>query len=429
MRGAPILTADEMRHAEAVLFATGISEYDVMERAGRGAAEVIWRAGAKRETLVLCGPGNNGGDGYVIARVLRERGVPVRVAAIGDPKTPSAILARANWAGPVEDIGTADPADQSVDCLFGTGLARGLDSALASRLGDLMGAARMSYAIDLPSGVATDSGRLLSPVPHFDMCVTIGALKPAHVLRPGAKLFDRLVCIDIGIDASQAQLWRLAKPRLAAPVDDAHKYTRGMVAVMAGQMAGASALAANAAAQGGAGYVKLIGAQAIVSVPHAIVRGRMGTLEDERIGCLLIGPGLGRADAARETLGEALSHRHAAVIDADALHHLANMGFDIVPDRAILTPHAGEFAVLFPDLDGTPIEQARAAASRANAVIVLKGPSTIIAAPDGRACVVDQATSWLSTAGTGDVLAGLCAARLASGGDPFDTACEAVWLH
>jgi hydroxyethylthiazole kinase-like uncharacterized protein yjeF len=202
-----------------------------------------------------------------------------------------------------------------------------------------------------------------------------------------------------------------------------------MVAVVAGQMAGASALAATAAARGGAGYVKLIGAQALVDTPHAIVRGRHDALEDRRINCVLIGPGLGRGDGSAETVIQSLAHRHAVVLDADALHHIGNIGFDALPDRAILTPHAGEFAALFPDISGTAIERARAAAQVAKAVVVLKGPSTIISAPDGRACVADRATSWLSTAGTGDVLAGLCAARLASGGDPFDAACEAVWLH
>lgn len=424
-----ILTASEMRAAEAVLFATGIDEYAVMERAGRGVADIIWRTGATRDTLVLCGPGNNGGDGYVIARVLRERGVPVRLAVTGDPCTPSAIMARTNWDGPVEDIMSAASADQVVDALFGTGLARGLDDALAARLCALVDAARLSYAVDLPSGVATDSGIMLSPVPHFDLCVTIGALKPAHVLRPAAKLFDRLICVDIGIDVSGTTLSRIAKPHLFAPADDAHKYTRGLVAVIAGQMAGAGVLAAEAAAHGGAGYVKLIGAQAIVSASHAIVRGRMDALDDRRISCLLIGPGLGRSDEAQAKLRDALAHRHAVVVDADALWHLTDIGFDLLPERAILTPHAGEFARLFPDVGGTIIDRAVAGAARSGCVMVLKGSTTVIAAPDGRVCVADRASSWLSTAGTGDVLAGLCAARLATQGDPFIAACEAIWLH
>lgn len=432
-----MLTAAEMRAAEVALFATGISEYTVMERAGRAAAEVIWRAGAKRDTLVVCGPGNNGGDGYVIARALREYGVSVRVAALAEPQTESAKQARADWNGPVEDYAQAAPAHQLVDALFGTGLTRGLDAPVAARLAELVAASGHSYAIDLPSGVDTNDGALLSPLPHFDVCISIGAWKRAHMLRPASRCWSRMVCCDIGIEAPDAMLHRLLKPRLSAPADDAHKYTRGLVAAVAGEMPGASALAAEAAARGGAGYVKLIGAQAIVDTPHAIVRASMkneAQLSDKRVDTLLVGPGLGRSEAAAERLGQVLVHSHAAVLDADALWHLSHGAMAALPEQAILTPHVGEFAQLFAnisglDIAGTPIEQALTAAHSAGAVVILKGPTTVIAAPDGRAAVADRATSWLSTAGTGDVLAGLCAARLAVTGDPYQAACEAVWLH
>lgn len=436
-RPQPVLTAAGMREAEAALFASGVPEYEVMVRAGRAAAEIIWRAGARRDVLVVCGPGNNGGDGYVIARALKEYGVPVRVAALADPVTESARQARADWSGPVEDYATAAPAHQLVDALFGTGLSRGLDGPVAARLGELVAAADHSYAIDLPSGVATDNGALLSPVPVFDVCISLGQWKRAHMLRPANRHWRRFVCCDIGIDAPDVGLVRLTKPQLSAPADDAHKYTRGLVAVVAGEMAGASALSAEAAARGGAGYVKLIGAQAIVSTSHAIVRASMkdeAALSDKRIATLLVGPGLGRSAAGAERLGQALMHGHAAVLDADALWHLSQGAMAALPGKAILTPHVGEFAQLFAntsglDISGTPIEQALTAAKSAGAVVVLKGPTTVIAAPDGRACIADRATSWLSTAGTGDVLAGLCAARLAVGGDPYQAACEAVWLH
>ncbi len=436
-----VLTAAEMRAAEAALFASGVPEYAVMERAGRAAADIIWRAGARRDTLVVCGPGNNGGDGYVIARTLREHGVPVRVAALAEPTTESAKHARADWAkcggGAVEDFSTAAPAHQLVDALFGTGLTRGLDAGVVSRLAELVRAADHSYAIDLPSGIATDDGALLSPVPVFDVCISLGAWKRAHMLRPANRHWRRMVCCDIGIAASGARLSRLGKPRLPAPADDAHKYTRGLVAVVAGEMAGASALSAEAAARGGAGYVKLVGAQAIVNSSHAIVRASIkdeAALADKRIAALLVGPGLGRSEAAAERLGRALMHSHAAVLDADALWHLSHGALAALPDKAILTPHVGEFAQLFAntsglDISGTPIEQALTAAKSAQAVVVLKGPTSVVAAPDGRACIADKATSWLSTAGTGDVLAGLCAARLAVTGDPYRAACEAVWLH
>ena len=432
MTGGAILTAAEMRAAEAALFASGVPEYEVMVRAGRAAAEIVWRAGARRDTLVLCGPGNNGGDGYVIARALKEHGVPVRVVALAEPVTESAKRARADWNGPVEDLMTAAPAHQLVDALFGTGLTRGLAPEVAGRLTELVKRAERSYAIDLPSGIATDTGAALSPVPHFDICIALGAWKWAHMLRPAAALWNRMVCCDIGIPVPDARVQRIARPHLSAPADDAHKYARGLVAVIAGEMAGASALAAEAAAHGGAGYVRLVGAQAIVPAPHAIVRVSArgeGDLADERIACVLIGPGLRRSDIAAEKLRAALAHGHAAVLDADALWLLADGGLDSLPDHAILTPHAGEFARLFPDIGGTVIDQALAAARRCGAVVLLKGPTNVVAAPDGRACVADRASSWLSTAGTGDVLAGLCAARLAVTHDPFRAACGALWLH
>lgn len=428
----PILSVVETRAAEQALFDSGMDPYALMRRAGEGAAEVIWRVGHKRPVLVLCGPGNNGGDGYVIARALRDRGVPVRVAATGEPRTDSSRRARADWGGPAEDMMTAEPAVQLVDALFGIGLTRGLESALADRLCALTEAAQHSYAVDVPSGVESDAATCLSAVPRFDICIALGALKPAHLLLPAADYVERLVCVPIGLGTDAASTRTLALPEIAAPGRDAHKYRRGLVAVVAGQMAGAAGLAAEAAVRGGAGYVRLIGAQAILPLSHAIVRvtGRdPEALADRRISALLVGPGLGRGDAATERLRAALAPGHAAVVDADGLLALAGTGFDVLPATAILTPHEGEFAALFGDLPGNRIDRARAAAARTRAVVVLKGSDTVIAAPDGRARVATGASTWLSTAGTGDVLAGLCAARLAVAGDPFRAACEAVWLH
>jgi len=432
-----ILTAEAMRAAEQALFASGTSEYDVMVRAGRAAAEIIWRAGGHGDVLVLCGPGNNGGDGYVIARALKEHGLVVRVAASAAPVTDSAKQARADWGGDIEDIADAEPAEQLVDALFGTGLTRGLEQALAQRLTDLVAASGRSYAIDLPSGIASDDGDLLSNVPHYDICISLGSWKRAHMLRPANQHWQRMVCCDIGIETRDAQVQRLAKPSLSAPADGAHKYTRGLAAIVAGEMPGASALSAEAAARSGAGYVKLLGAQAIVDTAHAIVRGSLKDetlLADDRVDALLVGPGLGRSEASAERLGQALMHSHPAVLDADALWHLSDGGLGALPEKSILTPHAGEFAQLFAnvrglDIAGTVIEQALSAARSCGAVVVLKGPTSVVAAPDGRACVADGASSWLSTAGTGDVLAGICVARLAVTDDPYTAACEAVWLH
>jgi hydroxyethylthiazole kinase-like uncharacterized protein yjeF len=438
LRAQPILTAAEIRAAEAEVIAGGVSEYDLMLRAGRAAAEVIWRAGAKRETLVLCGPGNNGGDGYVIAKALRDYGVPVKVAALADPVTESARQARAEWGGAVEGFFHVETHfAQVADALFGTGLTRGLEAEVAARLVQLVEASERSYAIDIPSGISTDDGMPLSAVPHFDLCIALGQWKRAHVLRPATGHWTRKLLCDIGIPAPSASLVRLERPRLVPPADDAHKYTRGLVAAVAGEMPGASALAAEAAARGGAGYIRLIGVQSVNRTSHAIVRASMKNeeaLSDPRIRALLIGPGLGRGEAGAERLGQALVHSHPVVLDADALWHLAEGAMAALPENAILTPHTGEFAQLFAnvsglDISGTVIELAQSAAQSCGAVVVLKGPTTVIAAPDGRAMVADAAPSWLSTAGTGDVLAGLCAARLAVTGDPFRAACEAVWLH
>jgi hydroxyethylthiazole kinase-like uncharacterized protein yjeF len=405
-----------------------------MERAGAAAAEIIWRAGAKRDLLVLCGPGNNGGDGFVIARLLRARGVPVRVAALGDSKTESSQKARAAWNGPVEQLGQAAPAAQIVDALFGTGLSRGLDDVVADRLFELSERASFSYAIDLPSGVDTDSGALLSRAPHFGVCIALGALKPAHMLHPAAGYFHRLVCADIGIAASD-EVHRLSAPHLAQPLASDHKYSRGLVAVVGGSMAGAGRLAAQAAARSSAGMVRHITAAGAAYGFDAIVMAEaksaamLGDLiADNRLAAVIVGPGLGRDEDAASRLGAALICGHPLVLDADALTLLGGR-VDAIPAGSILTPHEGEFARLFADLHGDKITRARYAAQRAGSVIVLKGADSVIASPDGRTAASVSGSPWLSTAGTGDVLAGLVAGRLAVTSDPFRAACEAVWLH
>jgi hydroxyethylthiazole kinase-like uncharacterized protein yjeF len=425
--GAPILSVAQMRAAEQALFDAGTDPYALMRRAGEGAADIIWRAGVKREALILCGPGNNGGDGYVIARRLQELGVPVRVAALGEPKTESAAKARADWMGPVEDVMTAAPAAQLIDALFGIGLTRGLDPDLAGRLAELVAAAGHSYAIDVPSGVESDAAIALSPMPQFTHCVTMGAWKPAHVLLPARAFAAQQVLVDIGASAPESAVRMLAQPHIEAPAADAHKYSRGLVAVVAGVMQGAAALCAEAAARAGAGYVRLIGEDQQASVSHAIVRSN--SLDFDRAKAVLIGPGLGRTVEARDRLQLALASGIPVVADADALFFLAEESGRVLSPPAIMTPHDGEFNRLFGEISGNKIERTRFAATRAGSVVVHKGADTVIATPDGRCVVASPASPWLSTAGTGDVLAGLCAARLAATGDPFRAACEAVWLH
>jgi hydroxyethylthiazole kinase-like uncharacterized protein yjeF len=419
-----ILTAAEMRAAEEGAIAAGTPVEALMERAGLAAAEAIWRFAGPLPALVLCGPGNNGGDGYVIARELKARGVAVRVAALAEPKGDAARAAREAWNGPVETLGEAPPAPLLVDALFGTGLARPLDAAVSGRLLDLAGSAGARIAVDLPSGVATDDGAILSPVPDCDLTITFQTLKPAHLLQPAARHMGRIVVADIGI-AATSRLTEIGRPRLCEPGPDDHKYRRGYVALLAGAMPGASALAAAAASRAQAGYVRLIGPH-VAGLAHAIVQGPGDPamlLADARIGAVVIGPGLGKGAEAERLLGLALACGRPLVLDADAL--IAGR----IPAGAILTPHEGEFARLFPALAGGKVDKARAAAARSGAIIVYKGADTLVAAPDGRAAIAPPAPAWLASAGTGDVLTGIVAARLAALGDPYEAACEAVWLH
>jgi ADP-dependent NAD(P)H-hydrate dehydratase / NAD(P)H-hydrate epimerase len=427
--GGVILTAAEMRAAEERAIAAGTPVETLMERAGMAAAEAAWRFAGPLPALVLCGPGNNGGDGYVVARGLRERGMDVRVAALAEPKSGAAKWARGLWDGPAEPLDQAAPAAMLIDALFGTGLARGLDAPVSAKLASLAAEATVRIAVDLPSGVATDDGATLSPVPGYDLTVTFATLKPAHLLQPAARYMGRIAVADIGIEA-ESRLRRIARPRLTAPGPDDHKYSRGYVAVLAGEMPGASALTAAAAARAGAGYVRLIEGGAAAAVPAAVVRSESGTdLQDRRIGALAIGPGLGRARPARARLEQAFASGRRLVLDADALVLMADGKIDAEPaEDPILTPHAGEFVRLFGTLGGSKVEQAREAARRVRAVLVYKGPDTVVAAPDGRAAIA-AASHWLASAGTGDVLTGIIAAMRARGLDAFDAACAGVWLH
>ena len=424
----PILTAAEMRAAEERAIAAGTPVELLMERAGQAAAEAIRRFAGPLPALVLCGPGNNGGDGYVIARVLRERGVAVRVAAFGEPQSPAARAARSSWGGEVEALDDVAPAPLLIDAMFGTGLKRGLDDEVAANLARLAEAARIRAAVDLPSGVATDDGRILSPVPDFDLTVTFATLKPSHLLQPSARHMGRVVVADIGIEAAST-LCEIGRPALRSPGPDDHKYSRGYVAVVAGEMPGASALTAWAAAKAGAGYVKLFANAPAMGLPAAIVQGGSSELSDRRIGCIAVGPGLGRSDSSRELLAQALAAGRPLILDADATVLLAGTPFPQLSHTAILTPHAGEFQRLFGTRSGSKLEQARQAAAEAGAVIVYKGADTVVAAPDGRAAIAPPASHWLASAGTGDVLAGIVAAMRAGGMDAFEAACAGVWLH
>lgn len=417
--------------------AGGVSVGELMERAGKAVADIAWRMAGKSETLILCGPGNNGGDGYVVARLLADRGCKVRVAALADPKTDVAKAARKRWEGSVEPIAGAKSAPLVIDALFGTGLARPLGGALAKALADHVRKARYSIAVDLPSGIETDSGALLSPVPEFDVTVALGALKPAHLLQPAASYVGRVMLGEIGVKASSS-LKVLDRPKLAAPEPGDHKYSRGYVLVASGAMPGAAGLTAEAAIRGGAGYVALAGPDhpegplALVYRLAADPQTLGDLLQDDRIDVAVIGPGLGLNDKAEARLDQTLASGRKLVLDADALTLIAKRGLDslmALGTSVILTPHHGEFVRLFGEGEGSKVERARKAAEKTNAVVIYKGNDTVIASPDGRAAIASSAPAWLATAGTGDVLTGILAARYAATGDAFEAACEAVWLH
>lgn len=431
-----VLTVAQMRAAEEALIAAGSSVDALMQIAGRGAAEWVWRIAAGRPVTVLCGPGNNGGDGYVIAEAIRERGGSVSVVAATDPKTDAARNARALFGGQVLGPDAAPKGDIFVDCLFGSGLTRALSDELMAVVTRLAVSHAYRIAIDVPSGVDSDSGAMLNAeLLQFDLTVSLGAWKQAHFLMPAAAIMGHLRLVGIGVGRVDEAAVLVRRPLLHAPAADAHKYRRGLLGVVAGAMPGAALLAARAAQGAGAGYVKLLGA-APAGVPVDIVadpRALTASLADKRWSALLVGPGLGRHAAARDALVEVLAQPVPAVLDADALI-LLFPGF--ISGRSyplIATPHEGELAALEGAFgcsgEGAKPARALALAQASSMVIVAKGPDSVIAAPDGRVAFSHRASSWLSTAGTGDVLAGTIASRLASGVAPFEAACQGLWLH
>ena len=430
-----VVTAAQMRSAEAALIAAGDSVESLMDRAGRGAAEWVWRIASGRPVTVLCGPGNNGGDGYVIAETLRARGLAVVVVAACEPGTDAARHAAALYRGPVLGPASAPAGDVLVDCLFGTGLARPLSDEHASLLARLAALHRLCIAVDLPSGVHSDNGMTLNGgLPACHLTIALGAWKPAHFLMPACAAMGTLRLVGIGVAAVPGAAQVVGRPDLTAPAADAHKYKRGMLGVIAGDMPGATLLAACAAQGAGAGYVRLLGE--VQSTAPDLVNDRRNlseALDDSRYAALLIGPGLGRHAASRERLVVALAADVPGVLDADALVLLGpgHLGERQAP--LIATPHEGELVALERafgcDGSGSKAERALALAQANGMIIVAKGPDSVIATPDGRLAYAPRASSWLSVAGTGDVLAGTIASRLASGRDAFAAACEGIWLH
>ncbi len=440
-----LLTPDEMAEADR-LAAMAVSSISLMENAGRAVARAAARIFPPNRTLVLCGPGNNGGDGYVAARLLARRGWPVRAAALAPPRPGSdAAIAEAAWracGGRVEGFAEADVerAELVIDAVFGAGLSRRLDGLAAELLA--RAASRTLLAVDIPSGVDGATGATLGSAPRAALTVSFFRAKPGHLLLPGRDLVGRLEIADIGmpqsvLDGVVAQCWRNTPGALwhisKVSASD-HKYSRGVVSVCGGaSMSGAALLAASGARGAGAGLVRIAAEHnpdLYRSGPPGLIvdAGPLASLlSDERRRVWVCGPGLDAAEV-RASLPELLRAGRRVVADAGALSEAAG-----APERlrgaAVLTPHLGEFSKLFGPPGDDRLGAARAAARRVQAVVVLKGADTIIAAPDGRAAINDNAPPWLATAGAGDVLTGIVAARLAAGQEDFEAACAAVWLH
>jgi hydroxyethylthiazole kinase-like uncharacterized protein yjeF len=445
-----------MGEADRLTIAGGVAGTVLMEKAGCAVADAISRRFPPRPVTVLCGQGNNGGDGFVAARILAERGWPVRLALLGDRAAPKgdAAWAASLWPGDVEPLAVEalDAAGLVVDAIFGAGLARPIEGMAAEIITALNERRIPVIAVDVPSGVDGATGEIQGVAPKAALTVTFFRRKPGHLLLPGRTQCGETLVAPIGIEAAVLDTiapdiianhpaWWLGQfPRVEA---SGHKYSRGHALVAGGeQMTGAARLAARAAARVGAGLVTVaapepafaIYAAALTEVivaPIAGVEDFATLLADKRRNAALIGPGAGTHPETRDKVLKILAAGKSTVLDADALTVFADSPavlFDAIKSPCALAPHEGEFARLF-DTTGSKLDRARRAAKTSGAVIVLKGADTVIAAPDGRAAINENAPPTLATAGSGDVLAGLTVGLLTQGMPVFEAAATAVWLH
>lgn len=466
-----LLTPEEMGKADRLAIDAGpFDGIGLMRRAGAAVAAVVLERYPEASAAdVLCGPGNNGGDGYVVAKLLQEAGMPVRVWALGQPKQGTdAAIAAADCPIKVEQLARFSPSPESVviDALFGAGLSKAIAGEAAKAIEKCKIAGARVVAVDLPSGVSGESGRVLGAAFKADATVIFFRKKPGHLLQPGRELCGKTIVAEIGIEPrvldaikpscfeNMPALWRGDFPRPAA---DTHKYARGHVGVFSGgpSATGAARLSAKAAARAGAGAVTLLspGSALQANAAHltSIILRKTDTPEEaaewlgeRKPGALVFGPGIGLHDSVSDFALKLIAAsagvvRHI-VFDADALTHLSRRPaafFDAFraknAPQFVLTPHEGEFARVFPELvrdeSSSKVDRARKAAVLANATVILKGPDTVIASPDGRAAISANAAPWLATAGSGDVLAGITAGLLAQGMLSFEAASAAVWLH
>jgi len=451
-----LLTPAQMGAADRAGEAVGVTGCAMMEAAGGAVAVAIGARWLMRPVTVLCGPGNNGGDGFVVARHLQAAGWPVKVALLGarEKLTGDAAQAAGRWDGPIAPFtpGSLDGAGVIVDAIFGAGLSRPLDGEAALLVRSMVSKGVPICAVDVPSGLDGASGAVLGAAASADLTVTFFRKKPGHLLYPGRGLCGDVVVADIGTPESVLDdiapttwengpgLWLEGYPW---PASDSHKYKRGEVLILGGEaITGASRMTALAASRAGAGMVTLAAPEAVWSVyatslMDAIVRSFKGAsgwealLADPRRNAIAIGPGAGVGGSTRRYVAAALATKRATVLDADALTSFAEAPEDLfgaIDGPCVMTPHAGEFMRIF-SFEGDKLERAGAAAAQCGAVVVFKGPDTVIAAPDGRAIINANAPAQLSTGGSGDVLTGFIAALLAQGMAPFEAAAAGVWLH
>lgn len=464
-RAEVVLTPSEMKRAEAAAIAEGAPGIELMRRAGRVVADAAERMVPKGgRILVVSGPGQNGGDGFVAATLLSGRGYQVSVALLGplDRLTGDAAKVVKDWTG---DIGAVDDAafheaDLVIDALFGTGLARDLDGLARRTVERMDSAGKPVLAVDLPSGLDGETGQARGAVVKAARTVTFAARKPCHLLMPGRAYSGAVEIADIGISpetlaasggslfANHPALWLAALPR---PGLASHKYDRGHTLVASGgaTRTGAARLVARAALRTGSGLVTVASPPEALGVNAAqltaiMLRGCDGPeglhaiLTDERFNALVLGPGLGVHAATRAMVAVAVQARRSLVLDADALTSFEGLASELHQalrhSPTVLTPHSGEFIRLFrghADILDPPskVEMARRAAAYTGAVVILKGPDTVIAAPDGRAAINENGTPYLATAGSGDTLCGIIAGLMAQGMPAFEAACAGVWIH
>ncbi len=457
-----LLTAEEMGRADRLTIESGVPGLALMENAGRAVAEDVARRFPDAGSVtVLCGPGNNGGDGFVAARHLLERGYRVRLGFNGDPERlpPDAAANAKRYAGRREPLSSEllSGAEVVVDALFGAGLARPIEGAHAAMIEAVNASGLPVVAVDVPSGIDGTSGEVRGVAIKALSTVTFFRLKPGHVLLPGRLYCGDVSVADIGIPArvldairpntfaNEPALWL---PRFPWPAPDGHKYSRGHAVVVSGPLysTGAARLAARGALRIGAGLVTVASPRDALAVNAASLTAIMvreaddaraleSLLSDRRKNALLIGPGVGVGPRTKAMVLAGLSSGAAVVLDADAITSFADEPaalFAAILARGapvVLTPHDGEFARLFGDVAGSKLDRARQASARSGATVLLKGPDTVVAAPNATASINATTSPWLATAGTGDVLAGMVLGLLAQAMPPFEAASAAVWLH